>query len=102
MSQRHLSYLIFDLVCWLNSATAFSPIISYDWEIQYFYTVYWGVNTIANISYGDIASANQIEVIYSLLCMCFSLLVYSYITNNIIKAIIYATELRDQYRISLI
>ena len=89
-------------MCWLYSATAYSPIISYQWQIQYFYSVYWGVNTITNISYGDIAANNPFEVIYSLFCQCFGYVVFGYVTNKLVGAIIFANELRDQYRISLV
>lgn len=46
------------IVCWLYSATAYSPIMDYGWRLRYFYSLYWGVNTIATISYGDIAPNN--------------------------------------------
>jgi len=34
--------------------------------------------------------------------MCFAFIVYSYITNNVVKAIMYVTDLRDEYRATLI
>ena len=52
--------------CWLISSTAYSPIISLDYSLQYLYTLYWGVNTITTISYGDIAPLNPIETNYSM------------------------------------
>lgn len=46
------------IVCWLTSSTAYSPISSLPYGWQYFYSLYWGINTITNISYGDIAPMN--------------------------------------------
>ena len=49
-----------NLVCWLYSSTAYSPINSLSYPLQYLYTLYWGINTITTISYGDIAPMNPI------------------------------------------
>ena len=89
-------------MCWLNSATAYSPIISYDWPIQYFYMMYWGINTITTISYGDIASNNPITTVYDTAMMCFGFIVFAYIVNNIIKIILWANKNRDEFRMQLI
>jgi hypothetical protein len=86
----------------LNSATTFSPILSYDWQIQYFYTLYWGINTITTISYGDIAPNNPVETEYAIYCMCFGFIVYGYVVNNIIKVILWSKTLKDQYRAEII
>jgi hypothetical protein len=89
-------------VCWLYSATAFSPIINYDWKLQYFYTLYWGVNTIATISYGDIAPNNPIEVTYAVFCFCFGFVVYGYVVNSIIKIILWARRINNEFKSELI
>ena len=83
------------LDCWLNSCTAWSPISGLDWNLQYFYSLYWGINTMCQISYGDIAPNNPIETPWALAGMCFGFVVYSYIVNNIVKAIIWAKQKRD-------
>lgn len=51
---------LLNLVCWLGSSTAYSPIISLPYYWQYFYSLYWGINTISTISYGDIAGSNPL------------------------------------------
>lgn len=48
------------LVCWLNQSTSWSPIIELDWPLQYFYSLYWGVNDVSTIDYGDIICGNPI------------------------------------------
>ena len=90
------------LVCWLYSATAYSPIMSYSWNIRYFYSVYWGIDTISTISYGDIAPNNPIETIYEIATFGFSFVTYGYIVNNIIQVIISARNSKDNFRSELI
>ncbi len=70
--------------------------------MQYFYTVYWGVNTIATISYGDIAPNNPYETIYALFFFCFGFIVYGYVVNNIIKIILWARRISDNFKHELI
>jgi hypothetical protein len=94
--------ILLSLVCWLYSATAYSPILNYDWQIQYFYTLYWGLNTIATISYGDIAPNNPSETVYALFCMCFGFIVYGYVVNNIIKILLWARRTNDNFKHELI
>ncbi len=85
------------IVCWIFSSTAFSPINTLPWYLQYFYSFYWGINQVTNISYGDIQGGNPIEVIYMLAVMCTSFMIFGYIVNQIIKLILWAragTDLR--------
>lgn len=90
------------LVCWLVSSTAYSPIISLDYSLQYLYTLYWGINTITTISYGDIAPNNPIETNYAIVCFCFGFMVYGYVVNQIVKIILWAREHEDEFRAELI
>lgn len=83
-------------LCWLYSSTAYSPILEYNWQIRYFYTLYWGVNNITTISYGDIGPNNPYEVIYAVPMMCFGFIVYGYVVNSIIKVVLWARALSDQ------
>ena len=76
--------------CWLISSTAYSPIIELSWPLQYLYTLYWGVNTISTISYGDIAPLNPIETNYSIVAFCFGFIIYGYVVNQIVKIILWA------------
>lgn len=76
--------------------------MNFGWHIRYFYTLYWGVNTIATISYGDIAPNNPQETIYALFCFCFGFVVYGYVVNNIIKVILWARTINDNYKHHLI
>jgi hypothetical protein len=64
--------------------------------------LYWGVNTITTISYGDIAPNNPIEVAYAVLMFCFGFVVYGYVVNQIIKVILWARGLKDQFRAELV
>jgi hypothetical protein len=57
---------------------------------------------MCQISYGDIAPNNPVETPYAVFCMCFGSVVYTYIVNNIVKAIIWANEKRDQFRVDLV
>jgi len=50
---------------------------------------------MCQISYGDIAPNNPFETPWALAGMCFGFVVYSYIVNNIVKAIIWANQKRD-------
>lgn len=38
---------------------------------------------------------------YALACMCIGSVTYTYIVNNIVKAIIWANQYRDQFRVNL-
>lgn len=95
-------YYINYLVCWLYSSTAYSPINSFDWQIQYFYTLYWGINTMTTISYGDIAPNNPQETTYGTFCFCFGFIVYGYVTNNIIQVILWSRKAHDNFKHDLI
>jgi hypothetical protein len=90
------------IVCWIYSSTAFSPIVFLPWAWQYFYSLYWGINTITNISYGDIQGANPTETAYMLFCMCFGFMVYGYVVNQIIKIIVWARASTDKRRLELL
>jgi hypothetical protein len=94
---RYIKYV----VCWLNNSTAWAGIIELRWTLHYFYSLYWGINTICQISYGDIAPMNPLTTPYALACMCIGSVVYTYIVNNIVKAIIWANLHRDQFRVNL-
>jgi hypothetical protein len=76
--------------------------MSYSWNIRYFYSVYWGIDTISTISYGDIAPNNPIETIYEIATFGFSFVTYGYIVNNIIQVIIAARNSKDNFRSELI
>jgi hypothetical protein len=76
--------------------------MSYSWNIRYFYSVYWGIDTISTISYGDIAPNNPIETIYEIAVFGFSFVTYGYIVNNIIQVIISARNSKDNFRSELI
>ena len=78
--------------CWLYSSTAFVGIIDESWSIQYLYSLYWGVNTMTTISYGDIAGYNPIEVVYMLFCFISAFVIYGYVLNNIVRVILWAKE----------
>jgi hypothetical protein len=85
-------------VCWLYSATAYSPIMEYGWRLRYFYSLYWGLNTITTISYGDIAANNPYEMIFEVFCFCCSFLIYGYVVNGIVQIIMEARNNRDNFR----
>ena len=87
---------------WLNYSGAYSPIISLPWNIQYAYIVYWGVSTVSTISYGDIASMNPIELTFEVAMMVIDFAVYAYITNNIIKILLWARSKNDKIRSEMI
>ncbi len=87
------------IVCWIFSSTAFSPINTLPWYLQYFYSFYWGINQVTNISYGDIQGGNPIEVIYMIAVMCVSFMIFGYIVNQIIKIILWARAASDLRRI---
>ena len=70
--------------------------------MQYLYTLYWGVNTISTISYGDIAPLNPIETNYSIIMFCFGFIVYGYVVNQIVKIILWAREREDEFRTEMI
>lgn len=72
------------------------------WAWQYFYSLYWGINTITNISYGDIQGANPTEVAYMLFCMIFGFAVYGYVVNQIIKIIVWARANTDKKRVEFL
>ena len=57
---------------------------------------------MCQISYGDIAPNNPFETPWALAGMCFGFVTYSYIVNNITKAIIWAANRRDQFRVNLV
>lgn len=81
--------------CWLISSTARNNIIDLEWPIQYLYTIYWGVNTITTISYGDIAPLNPFETNYAIIMFCLSFMVYGYVVNQIVKIIMWARGHKD-------
>ncbi len=89
---------IFIIVCWLVSSLARNDIYLLDWPIQYVYTLYWGVNTITTISYGDIAPLNPIETNYCTLMFCFGFIVYGYAINQIVKILMWARGTKDEFR----
>lgn len=89
-------------MCWLISSTAYSPIISLPWNLQYFYIIYWGVSTITTISYGDIGSNNPYSTIYVIFMMCLGFAVYAYIINSIIKVILWARSKSDKIKSEMI
>jgi hypothetical protein len=60
------------------------------------------VNTIATISYGDIAPNNPQETIFGTFCFCFGFIVYGYVVNNIIKAILWSRRTEDNFKHELI
>ena len=70
--------------------------------MRYFYSLYWGINTICMISYGDIAPVNPQETVYALACFCFSFLTYGYVVNNIIRVMLEARRSRDDFREQLV
>jgi hypothetical protein len=82
-------YMWVNAVCWLLSS-AYSPIIELDWSLRYFYSLYWGVNTITTISYDDITPANPYETIYMIGIMFIAFASYAYIVNNIVSIILWA------------
>lgn len=88
--------------CWLFQSTAYTGIIDEPWQIQYLYSLYWGVNTMTTISYGDIAGYNPIEVVYMLFCFILAFVIYGYVLNNIVRVILWATEVQDNFRNDLI
>ena len=94
-------YFYLDVVCWLNSATAYSPISSLPWQVQYFYSFYWGVNTISNVNYGDIAPQNPYETIYMFLVFLLSLIVCGYIINQIVMVLFHSVVAKEDYRTQL-
>ena len=57
---------------------------------------------MCQISYGDIAPNNPYTTIYTLAGMCFGFMTYSYIVNNIIKAVIWTNQHRDTFRVELV
>ena len=57
---------------------------------------------MCQISYGDIAPNNPIETPWALAGMCFGSVTYSYIVNNIVRAIIWATQKRDEFRVNMV
>lgn len=91
-------YPLLYLVCWLYNAVAYTPIANYSWQIQYFYALYWGVNTVTNISYGDVAPQNAWETIYNLCCFLMSLVVCAYIINQIVSVILVSIKAKENYR----
>jgi hypothetical protein len=88
--------------CWLYSSTAYTGIIDQPWSIQYLYSLYWGVNTMTTISYGDIAGNNPIEVIYMLFCFILAFVIYGYVLNHIVRVILWAKEVAENFRSELI
>jgi hypothetical protein len=82
----HINILI---DCWLYNSTAYSNIISLDYSLRYLYTLYWGLNTITTISYGDIGLSNPVEIVYGLACFCFAFIIYAYVVNQIVKSILW-------------
>lgn len=93
----HVSILLYE-VCWLNATGAYSPIISLPWNLQYFYIIYWGFSTITTVSYGDIGSANPIELIYEVSMFCLDFAIYAYIINSIIKILLWARSKSDKVK----
>lgn len=84
--------------CWLVASTAYTGIIYQDWSIQYLYSLYWGVNTMTTISYGDIAGGNPIEVVYMLFCFILAFVIYGYVLNHIVRVILWAKEVAENFR----
>ena len=70
--------------------------------MQYLYVIYWGVNTVTTISYGDIAPNNPIEVVYVLVCFVVAFVIYSYVLNQIVQTVLWAKEVRENYRNELV
>jgi hypothetical protein len=95
-------YVSVNLVCWIYSATTYSPIISLSWQWQYMYSLYWGINTITTISYGDIAPNNPLETIYTTFMFCFGFVVYGYVVNQIVKVILWARGHKDKLRSNMV
>lgn len=94
----NVNVFIYMIVCWLTSSTSYSPISSLSYGWQYFYSLYWGINTITNISYGDISPLNPLEIVYATFMFCFGFMVFGYVVNQIIKIIIWAKGHRDKLR----
>lgn len=60
------------------------------WYVLYLYSVYWAVETMSTIGYGDIAPRNPIEVVFTIITMLVSSMVFAYslsIIGNTINAI---------------
>ncbi len=89
---------MFDIVCWLNSSNAYSSIISLSWEWQYFYSIYWGINIVCMIAYGDIAPSNPIETAYATACFITCLVFISYIIKQIVFEIGAFIDSKEEYR----
>lgn len=53
---------------------------------------------MTTISYGDIAPNNPIEVVYVLLCFVVAFVIYSYVLNQIVQTVLWAKEVRENYR----
>ncbi len=64
--------------------------------------MYWGINTVTNISYGDIAPQNPYEIIYATLMFCIGFMVFGFIVNQIIKIVIWLRGVRDKLREDLV
>ena len=86
------------LVCWLNATTSWTGIIDLSWQFRYFYSLYWGVNIVTTIDYGDIQSGNPQEGTYELPMMIIGFFVYGYITNNIIQVLLWARGPSDHLK----
>lgn len=87
-----------NIVCWLYESTAYSPIISLDWSLQYFYTLYWGIGVITNIEYGDISPNNPYETAYAIAIFCVGFALYAYVVNSIINIILWSRYKSDLYK----
>jgi len=66
------------------------------------YSLYWGINTITTISYGDIAPNNPLELIYTTFMFCFGFVVYGYVVNQIVKVILWARGHKDKLRSDMV
>jgi hypothetical protein len=66
------------------------------------YSLYWGINTITTISYGDIAPNNPLETIYTTLMFCFGFIVYGYVVNQIVKVILWSRGHKDKLRSNMV
>ena len=73
-------------------------LLNLDWYIQYVSALYWAVETMTTIGYGDISPQTPTERTIGVLFLLFSSFVFAYTMNSIGAALQQINEKKEDFR----
>lgn len=68
-----------------------------DDETRYVNSLYWSVQTLTTVGYGDVSPVNNLQRIYTMLVMVFGVGIYGYLIGNVVSIFAKSNPAREYY-----